>query len=487
MKRFLAAALMLALVLPLPALGAEADAGFSDVPSDDWFAPYVEVCVEEGLMQGTGDGTFAPERELTLPEAIVLAARLYARLQGLEDIPTAGEMPEDPHDMLLFYDEQGTQIGNLEDIAITNILGNPLFVGMKPEFLAKVDSSKPLTMVIDVGFWANTFEPFSQLKDGPHTYVGTYGELDFKSGSLHQGYWFPFDKETDDLQINIEFLGCFIDWNGETYRGLVQLQNSGSGWYKDAFLYLLSVEDLTLEGADHDTMPEEADFSWLEREPCFRGDLAELLYQLLPVEELSPLSLRQPPDATEEWALALYWAGIFTGVDEAGTFHSQGHLTRAEAAAILARVIRPDLRKSAPAEERSPEELVRLEVQHGSFGRIESKYTLDLSENSLTAWYSGYFQDADDREETVALTGEAVEAFRQSPAAESLLGWGEVYYNMNVMDGHQWGMTLTFSDGETREIHGSNAYPEGWDLVYDALLALTGQNVMDVRSNWLEH
>ena len=48
-----------------------------------------------------------------------------------------------------------------------------------------------------------------------------------------------------------------------------------------------------------------------------------------------------------------------------------------------------------------------------------------------------------------------------------------------------WTFTLragiTFSDGTTREIAGSNAYPEGWALVYDALLELTGKNVMDAR------
>lgn len=128
-----------------------------------------------------------------------------------------------------------------------------------------------------------------------------------------------------------------------------------------------------------------------------------------------------------------------------------------------------------------------MEVLHGSFGRTECRYTIDFEEKSFAGWYSGYFRGEEEREETATLTGEAVEAFRRSPAAEDLLGWGEVYYNMNVMDGHQWGVTLTFSNGETREICGSNAYPDGWDLVCDALLTLTGQNIMGIRNNWLEH
>ena len=32
------------------------ETGFVDVSAGDWFAPYVEVCVEEGLMAGTGEG-----------------------------------------------------------------------------------------------------------------------------------------------------------------------------------------------------------------------------------------------------------------------------------------------------------------------------------------------------------------------------------------------------------------------------------------------
>ena len=60
---------------------------FEDVKDTDWFAPYVEVCVEEGLMQGTGDGKFEPQRELTITEAMVLTARLHATLAGERESP----------------------------------------------------------------------------------------------------------------------------------------------------------------------------------------------------------------------------------------------------------------------------------------------------------------------------------------------------------------------------------------------------------------
>lgn len=82
-KRFLPAllALSLALTLPLPVLGAEGTT-FVDVSPGDWFAPYVEVCVEAGLMKGTGEGRFAPDKTLSSVECAVLAMRLMNLQNG---------------------------------------------------------------------------------------------------------------------------------------------------------------------------------------------------------------------------------------------------------------------------------------------------------------------------------------------------------------------------------------------------------------------
>jgi hypothetical protein len=42
----------------------------------------------------------------------------------------------------------------------------------------------------------------------------------------------------------------------------------------------------------------------------------------------------------------LYWAGVLLGSDDAGTFKPNSSITRAEAAAIISRVILPDTRQS---------------------------------------------------------------------------------------------------------------------------------------------
>lgn len=81
MKRVFPFLLALSLALPLPAFGAE-NPGFSDVSPGDWFSPYVEVCVEAGLMQGVGEGRFAPDKTLSSVECAVLAMRLMNLQNG---------------------------------------------------------------------------------------------------------------------------------------------------------------------------------------------------------------------------------------------------------------------------------------------------------------------------------------------------------------------------------------------------------------------
>ncbi len=58
----------------LPAAGSMA--GFSDVRSTDWFAPMVQYAVEHRLMQGKGEGHFAPGDQMTRAELVTLFYRL---------------------------------------------------------------------------------------------------------------------------------------------------------------------------------------------------------------------------------------------------------------------------------------------------------------------------------------------------------------------------------------------------------------------------
>ncbi|MEG1758742.1 MAG: S-layer homology domain-containing protein, partial [Oscillospiraceae bacterium] len=90
MKRFFVLALCLAMALSFsPAMAAEPSAvaelfptvrtykGFSDVAETAWYAPYVKLCYEAGLLNGSGNGMFNPTTEMTAGEAEALAARLH--------------------------------------------------------------------------------------------------------------------------------------------------------------------------------------------------------------------------------------------------------------------------------------------------------------------------------------------------------------------------------------------------------------------------
>ena len=63
---------------------------FSDIPQTEWYAS--EVAYELGLMNGIGDGLFAPDGNVTVAEAVTMASRAAAIYAGETiDTATAGE------------------------------------------------------------------------------------------------------------------------------------------------------------------------------------------------------------------------------------------------------------------------------------------------------------------------------------------------------------------------------------------------------------
>ncbi len=69
------------LVIVMMGLEDKADAAargsvFSDVKSSEWFAGYVNLAAKEGLVNGKGDGRFAPSDSITLGEAVTILIRI---------------------------------------------------------------------------------------------------------------------------------------------------------------------------------------------------------------------------------------------------------------------------------------------------------------------------------------------------------------------------------------------------------------------------
>ena len=78
-----------------------------------------------------------------------------------------------------------------------------------------------------------------------------------------------------------------------------------------------------------------------------RLELLTLMGSVIPEDMLAPInSITALPDTDNETVLRFYNAGVLTGVDGWGTFAPDRTLTRAETAALVARVARPELRQS---------------------------------------------------------------------------------------------------------------------------------------------
>ncbi len=63
------------------------DVKFSDVHSDDWFAPYVSAAVQSRLIAGYGDGKFKPASPINAAEAAKIMANAYVNTKDQEPSP----------------------------------------------------------------------------------------------------------------------------------------------------------------------------------------------------------------------------------------------------------------------------------------------------------------------------------------------------------------------------------------------------------------
>ena len=81
MKKILSGLAALALVCALSA-GAYADSSLTDVTPGSWFYNEVSEMVAAGIIDGYEDGTFRPDRTVTVSEAVTMAARITGAPTG---------------------------------------------------------------------------------------------------------------------------------------------------------------------------------------------------------------------------------------------------------------------------------------------------------------------------------------------------------------------------------------------------------------------
>ncbi len=61
------------------------DTKFNDVSSKHWASPYINIAVEEGLVNGYPDDTFKPENNITYGEVLTLLVRILGYKDSVSD------------------------------------------------------------------------------------------------------------------------------------------------------------------------------------------------------------------------------------------------------------------------------------------------------------------------------------------------------------------------------------------------------------------
>ena len=93
MKKLISFAMVLALILSLgvPALAASS---LSDVNPGNWFYNEVSEMVASGAIEGYEDGTFKPDKQVTVVEAVSMAARMVGAPTGANETHWGGVQME---------------------------------------------------------------------------------------------------------------------------------------------------------------------------------------------------------------------------------------------------------------------------------------------------------------------------------------------------------------------------------------------------------
>lgn len=164
-------------------------------------------------------------------------------------------------------------------------------------------------------------------------YIGVCNELGLMQGVSD----LSFDP---DGQLNVAQAAA-IAVRLSAYLGGEAEPEPGEVWYEP---YMDYMEKLGCDLPEPDSM-------------CTRALFFEMMSAVVPEKKLAAINnISRVPDSDDESLMVFYNAGILTGMDEYGTFHGELGLTRAECAAMAARIADYTLRvKFTPASwERSP-------------------------------------------------------------------------------------------------------------------------------------
>ncbi len=126
-------------------------------------------------------------------------------------------------------------------------------------------------------------------------------------------------------------------------------------------------------------------------------------------------------------------------------------------------------------------------VYHEAFGQRFPEYKIDLKNKQFWEFTSNGYENFVARDSSAKnegftfvydLSEDKIETFILESSRYGFTNWKGTYKNNNILDGHQWGITIMFSDSTKKEISGSNQYPKTWNKMYDVFENLTSKNVL---------
>lgn len=146
------------------------------------------------------------------------------------------------------------------------------------------------------------------------------------------------------------------------------------------------------------------------------------------------------------------------------------------------------------SEKNYQKEIANIYIRHSSFGTEDTEYKIDIENKEFWQFVGDdmsyeFWRDESDENEGFTFVSQIDEdkiaVFERESARHGFTDWNQSYDNDNVMDGHQWSIVINYADGTTQNVSGSNAYPDTWDDLREDFQDLTGEDVLDVSSDWL--
>lgn len=340
---------------------------FTDVPETSWYAGNVKSAYELGLMTGNSATTFNPNGNVTVAEAITMAARVHATNAGVE-------IKKEEKAATAAADEIRFDFDSLEGHRLNHAIGDVEdgILVMQPDAPNAGGNFDPGVFMDDLSVDASVYktmkvrmkrEALENINDRREVGEIFFGTDTCPTLGAEGTFVYPkFDGYNMDdwFEITID-MSVASEWKGTVKQIRFDPTNNNGIYYID-YIVLCAGEtkveepkeekwyDMYVDYAVANGIIKKTDFANYTRNAT-RAELGGIFASALPAESFAPINdIKGIPDVkkTDKYAkelLMLYNAGVVLGSDEQGTFNPTSDIKRSEVAAIINRVALPESRQ----------------------------------------------------------------------------------------------------------------------------------------------